>query len=232
MAEYSGAGAGSFGALGGSISFEFVPDPEEIAASLMDVAGYLEDIAGPLAISRTIAIEDIRLRFDTQTGPDGNSWVPWSDSYRPDAEQNNIGGILERTGDLRNAATSEDAFIVDGDSLFYDTSGLPPYGFWNETGATRSGRGFEISDEDISHAAKTLGKSVEEIKKAFGSGSSGDNVLPARPFMGVSFEAELRIVEVFDQWFDGAIALGISSKGKAFGRYNVRNAAGRFTSSG
>lgn len=227
MAVYGGKAAGSFGALGGELRFEWVPDPEVIAAALFEAAAAIENMEPPLMLSRQIAIEDIRHRFATHTAPDGSPWVAWSESYAPDALRNNIGGILQRTGELETAATAESAFLVDGNSVFYDTGNLPPHWIWNQEGAERGGGG----GKDVNAGAAT---SIEDLAKQTAQGDTGGagNTLPARPFVGTSFEAELQMVEIFDQWFEGAIALGISSKGKAFPRHNVRGPGGRFASRG
>lgn len=225
MPTYSGKAAGSFGAAGGELTFEWVPDPEVIAAALFEAAAAIENMEPPLMLSRQVAIEDIRQRFDTHTAPDGSPWVAWSESYAPDALRNNIGGILQRTGELEATATAESAFLVDGNSVFYDTGSLPPYWIWHQEGRERSGGG-----RDASAGAAT---SIEDLAKQTAQGDlGGGNVLPARPFVGTSFEAELQIVEIFDQWFEGAIALGVSSKGKAFPRHSLRGASGRFVSRG
>lgn len=222
MSSYSGRAAGSFGAVGGELSFNWIPDPEVVASELLEIAGHLENLEAPLALARQIAIDDVRGRFESKTAPDGSHWQAWSDSYTPDAEANNLDGILVRSGDLKAAATADGAYVVDGHSLFFDTSGLPDYGYWNEQGAER---GSGISSDEMAAFIRKAG--FEPTAESL-AGTGGPNRLPARPFMGLSFEAELQVVEVFDQWFEGAIALGTSPKGKLFGRHSLRGSGGRF----
>lgn len=227
MARYSGKSAGKYGALGGEINFEWIPDPEVVASKMMEIAGYLDNVESPLVLSQQVLINDIRQRFQTKTDPDGSHWQEWSDSYRPDAEAHNIDGILVRTGELRSSSTSDTAFVVDGHSIFYDTGGLPEYWLWNQEGATRS---TGTGEREAIAYAKHANVSLEHARKVIAQegGTAGANILPARPFVGVSFEAELRIVEIFDQWFEGAIALGTTAAGKAYPRHSARGPGGRF----
>lgn len=227
MTTYSGAGAGSFGALGGSITFEWIPDPEVVARSLFEAAGYLENMAPPLALSRQIAIDDMRERFATHSSPEGEAWQDWSASYEPDAMANNAGGILERTLELRGSATSPSAFYVSTDSVFFSTAGLPARWIWHQEGASRGSGGH--SESEISGMMSTLGHTREQAVSALtAEGGGGGNVLPARPFVGTSFEAQLRIIEVFDQWFAGAVSIVTTSTGRLGRRHAVRGPGGRF----
>lgn len=224
MARYTGkASLGSFGELGGEITFEWQPDPDVLSAQLLEVAGYLEDIEGPLLLSEEVLKHDIRMRFETKVDPDGNLWEPWSDNYARYRERNYPeGGILVRTGALRDAAI--DSFEVGPAGVFYNTQGLPDYWLWTQEGSERSGasatRGMSQAEKE--HMASSLGVSVSSLE------SGGGNTLPARPFIGASFEAELEIAEIFDKWFDGAIELATSPKGKVFGRYAYRGPGGQF----
>lgn len=227
MARYSGRSAGEFGELGGELIFDWIPDLDVVATELLEVAGYLENIEKPLLLSRSILQHDIRMRFETKTDPDGNPWAEWSEGYAKWRENNSPGGgILHLTGELESVATGEGAFVVGEAGIFFNTAGLPEYWIWHQEGRTRNTRsaGQGLSDEEITHMAATLRISEESIREMH----AGSNELPARPFVGASFEAEIEIVEVFDKWFDGAIALATSSKGKVFARHAYRGPGGRF----
>jgi phage gpG-like protein len=223
LARYSGRSLGSFGELGGEIVFDWEPDVSVIENELLEIEGYLENIAGPLLLSKGVLQNDIRMRFETKVDPDGTPWEPWSENYEKYRERYYPeGGILVRTGELESAATSEAAYIVSDAGIFYNTAGLPEYWLWNQEGRER-GKGVSQEDIEFAKRARAAGMQVDE------SQLGGSNTLPARPFVGVSFEAELEVIEIFDQWFDGAIQLGTSNKGKVFGRYSYRGAGGRFT---
>lgn len=236
MSSYSGRAAGAFGALGGVIEFVWVPSPEVVSQEIMRISGYLEDMVGPLRISKQLAREDVARRFRTQTDPEGNPWVEWSESYEPYALRTNLGRILEQSLSLKEAATLSSAYLVTGNSLFFDTSVFSaiatkkdPQGerwIWHQEGRTRSTALSGVQDDQAEFIAraKSLGLTPNELQLV----TTGENELPARPFLGLSFEAEIQIVEVWDQWFDGAIAVGVSQKGKVFARHARRGPGGRF----
>lgn len=220
MSTYAGYGAGAYGAMGGTITFDWVPEPYVLADELFKIAGALEDTASPILLSREVAKGDVRDRFMSKTTPDGAAWAPWARDY-PDSES-----ILIRTHALMDAATGDAAYNVTTDALFFDFGALPFYGVFHEFGAERSAGATAdtgASTKEFLKRAKALG--LEVVGDLSGIGV---NTLPARPFAGLSFEAELRIVEIFDQWFQGAIALGTSSKGKVFARHAKRGPGGRF----
>lgn len=229
--RFSGKYLGSFGDLGGEVIFEWEPtQPDEVAAELLEVAGYLENIETPLVLSRHVLQDDIRMRFETKIDPDGNEWAPWSENYANYRERNYPeGGILVRTTELQNAATTEGAYEVGPAGVFYNTAGLPEYWLWTQEGAERSaptGATAGMTSAEKQHMAASLGVSVKSLEAV----QSGGNTLPARPFVGSSDEAEIQIMEIFDKWFDGAIRLATSPKGKVFAAHAKRGASGRFVS--
>jgi len=227
LARYSGKQAGSFGELGGELVFDWEPDPNLIENELLEIQAYLENIEAPILLSKGILQNDIRMRFETKVDPDGNPWEPWSDSYAKYRENNYPeGGILVRTGELEKTATGDEAFVVSDAGIFYNTAGLPDYWLWNQEGRER---GSGVREGEVkalaAHSGISEAQAREELAK---EGNAGSNTLPARPFVGASFAAEIEIVEVFDKWFDGAITLATSSKGKVFGRYSYKGPGGRF----
>lgn len=208
----------AFYEFGGSIEFVWDPQPEVIAQEIFEIAGYLENTLGPIELSKEIVRQDVRARFESKTTPYGEQWAPWARNY-PDSES-----ILIKTGALRDAA-SGDAVGNTEDTVFFNFGELPFYGVFHEYGAVRSGGDAEsrASDIEFLKRAKALGMSVSSD---FTGG--GGNRLPARPFAGASFEAEAKIVAVFDMWFQGAIGLGRTKSGKVFPRHTLRGPGGRF----
>lgn len=227
MARYSGRSAGTFGELGGELIFDWQPDLDVIETELLEIEGYLKNIEAPLLLSKGILQNDIRMRFETKVDPDGTPWTQWSQNYAKYRELNYPeGGILVRTGELEQAATGEKAFVVSDAGIFFNTAGMPEYWLWNQEGAQR---GQGVGEGEVQALAALTGKSEEQARAEIArEGNAGTNTLPARPFVGVSFEAEIEVVELFDQWFDGAITLGTSTKGKVFGRHSYRGPGGRF----
>src|SRR5258708_34276366 len=107
---------GSFRVLGGDIiptpvgdiqlQITSVPDPKEIQLELERIAGNLENIHGPLVASARILADDTQQRFDTETDPDGNSWIPLDEDYL--TNKLSLGyppDILHREGTLEKTAT-------------------------------------------------------------------------------------------------------------------------------
>jgi hypothetical protein len=210
---------GSFtGAFVGEIQFDWHPEPAIIATSLRRAAGELEDMSAPLAASRQLAQANIQAHFDTKSGPDG-AWAPWSPNYADEAAAANVGGLGERTGATRAAATSASAFDVTAHEVFYNTSNIPEQGQIFHHGASRSGG---LSEEDIAfiQRAQSLGMTVKEDFIG-----TGGNVQPPRPFMGIDEETQLKIVDVFDQWFAAIVAFAVNP---STGVVQVRGAGGRF----
>lgn len=191
MASYSGRGAGSYGALGGTIEFFWKPDPEILARKILTLKDYLENFKPPLEASRSIARADMQRHFDTETAPDGSAWAPLS------PETINTYGehpILDLTGLMKAAATSDTAFPIDANDLYFSTAGLPFYAMFHETGrgSRHAGLYAEMRAQGLA-----LVEGIEEI-----SGGA----MPARPFIGISTEAQDLIIEVFDAWFEGGVS--------------------------
>lgn len=229
MPVFAGKAAGAFGAAGGTITIEWIPDPELLAQEILRVAHELQDFTIPLTIARQILKDDVRERFQTKTEPGGDKWDSWSDTYAPVAREYNVNGILERTGAMKNAVLSEAAWIMNDDNIILDLGVVRMVqtesvgeeyniAILHHTGAVRSGPGARISGFE----------SMSSFISAHDVDISKVNHMPPRPFIGPSFDANIRIVETFDKWFDDAISIGISSKGKIFGRHSKRGAIGRF----
>lgn len=216
------AGSGAFGFVG-VIEFDWVDDPKAVARDFIRAAAEVEDMQAPLRLSEQIAIEDMRERFDTQTTPDGVPWKEWSLNYAPVARSTNLGEILEQYFGLRNAATSPSAYMVSQDSVFFDVGALPEYGIWHQEGRSRGVRG---SDDESRAENEAFLRDNPDIDASF---LSGINILPARPFIGPSIEAQLQIVQVFDQWYAGIYNIITTGSGRVGRRYAFRGDRGQFS---
>lgn len=188
------------------ITWEWEPEPIEMAHRIWAVADALRDTRAPLLFAAEQTREEIVESFRTESSPDGQPWEDWSENYAPIAEAHPNIGILEQDGDLYDAATDRNAFIINGDTLFYDTSGWPltekgdSYGWFHQEGAphrrTRSGN---------------------------------PNPLPQREFVGVSDEGANLIMGTFIGWFDRSIDLFVTARGRLGRRHMERNPLGQFT---
>lgn len=190
---------GSFtGAFEGTITFEWAPDPLIVAQNIRTMADDLSNMIEPLQAARQIAAQDVQKRFDTKTDPDGKAWEPWAPSY---AAKPPIGTLLEATGAMRAAAASPAAFDVnefgDGGEVVFTGAGLPEYWIYHQLGASRQ-----------QHSVET-----REFIKQFSGTEPIANELPARPFVGLSEEAELMIVDIFDEWFAGVVSYYVGASG-------------------
>lgn len=196
------------------ITFNWAPDPEEIAQELLALSNKLEDRSGPLALSAEIAMADHREHFENEEGPDGGGWAPWADSYRPIALARGQSKILQWTGALMGGATSPSAFPITADSVFFSTGEMPDYWepLYHGTGGTQ-----------VIRAGLEYVKDV--VLKGFGRGGA----LPPRPMIGMSTEALLQMLEVFEQWFDGAINTTFARGGRIVGA--KRGPGGQFVKS-
>jgi Phage virion morphogenesis family len=178
----------SLGSFQGDLIIEVIPDPDELANAYLRVAEELDDTRAPLQASKIVAREDMQAHFDTETAPDGSRWEILSEVTEDEKMRKNYPlDVLRRSGLMEDLATSESNWRVLGDTLWFDTSGLPtrkgrPYWYFHQEGASSSIE-YDIGGETVTF----------------------DWDLPARPFIGLSEDAQLRVIEIFDAWFDDSI---------------------------
>lgn len=124
-----------------SITYEWEPDPSDLAASLMAVADALDTRVPMMAQTAQIFRMDVAENFEGEHGPDGDPWAPWAESYENYAIENNV-GILRQTEELFEEAVSSARFIVSNDAVFYEVD-MPVRGAWHQEGVpdrrTKSG---------------------------------------------------------------------------------------------
>lgn len=122
-------------------------DLDRAAKALVEMSGYFADTTAVLEVAKHIAMKDMADRFDSEIAPDGSKWAPLSEGTpewpgyaykkllgvvtKAGRQSEHFGGfihpILTLEGTLRDAATSESAWSVAADSVWFDTSNLPPY---------------------------------------------------------------------------------------------------------
>jgi hypothetical protein len=158
-------------------------------------------------------------RFENETDPFGIPWAPLSPTY---AESKAAAGyparpILSRTyhddnpDSLRSAATSESAWSVSAESVWFHTDGLPPY--WE---AHESGAGPRLSFKEVG------GKQYE----------SGEHAgLPQRRFIGLSDGARDEVLALVGAWVESGMVQTAapfqSTSGTSVGRKIVKGAGGK-----
>lgn len=195
----------SFPGTGATLTFEWHPSPLVLAENFYQGAAFLEDLRRPLIASQTPAIESMNRRFDTKTDPGGGAWPEWSDSYAAVA----TGSLGERTGAMRAAATSREAFPVTNNEMFFSGAGLPDYWEWFNDG----------TGSKHSHL-------VEEMASAGFEWMGGTQ--PPRPFVGIDEEAQFEILEIFDLWVNEGAEIILWGGGAKGGRIVLRDPGGRF----
>ena len=207
-------GAGIHGSLGGTFYTVDTSDFDAAAGVLFELAGYIDNTQIPLQSAKSIARDDMKKRFDTETDPDGRKWKALDPDYKEWKDEEAPGlPILTlykkgRAEALRTKATAESAFSVSADSVFFSTDNLPDY--WS---AHQYGDGSDLSFTD------NEGKFIQVWNT------------PPRPFIGLSVEAEQKIEEVFDLWLSEG--LGAASKKYAISSHGFlqhRTAKGQYGS--
>jgi phage gpG-like protein len=202
---------GAFADKGGSVRtvLTWKPDPDEVARALVQVADYLEDLGPPLRASARIIQNDIEERFTTETAPNGDAWQELNDEYLE--YKTSIGGDTRKLrlwGGLHKAATSFSRFTVDAHSgnLFYNATGLPYYWDYHQSGTRSAARA-----EQIAGIAAVQDETV--ARRVGGRGAGRGKNIPARPYIGVSAEAEEVIFNVFDLWAAEGTKLVVTGAG-------------------
>ena len=166
---------------------------EAAAVALSRLAMYIENVEIPLRTAKEIARHDMIERFESETAPDGTQWFALDPEYakRKLHDKGFEHPILTYSKDLKTKATSEAAWTVTGESIWYNTTHLPPYWRVHQEGSEGFGVKFvKVKDESV--LMRTSGE--------------GDQNLPPRPFIGLSAEAEGKILEAFDIWFSSGLA--------------------------
>ena len=194
-------------------------DPIFEAAAMRQLALELEDFTPALEASKGIVVEDVRQHFEQERGPTGEQWADWAESYAPTAERDNIGKLRRRdTQDLYKAATDRMNYHVDGDALFLDTAGFPIY--W----AIQQYGGLIMSGPTVVKRVAMRHSPVAETRAA----ASGHGEIPARPYLGMSAEAETAVVGIFDMWMTGEIIGWVENPLRGPGVFQPRLKSGRF----
>lgn len=203
----------SLGNFGGEIVIDFVPDPDEIANAYLRVADELDNTAVPLRASKAVAIADMQQHFDEETDPNGRHWAPLDNEYQEWKEDHgHPRDILRLTGALEDTATSDVAWDVLDDTLYFNTGVLPsaadgtPYWYFHQVG-TDDGERAGIAQE---YRANVRFQREQELLEGSGGAHESFGIgrgaaLPARPFIGMSEDAQLSVIEIFDKWFDESI---------------------------
>ena len=220
----SGHFIGAYGREAGAvIDFEWVPDPMIFSDTILHVKDELSDRTDPLILSSAALAADIRENFEGEHDPEGQPWAPgssgfdsedkrklgefdpvtdrWSlvsKGYGDNLPPGHSGKILNRWGELKDKATSVGSFVAVSGKTVNDDSLLFDTGF--------------LPPYWVYHQQPE---------------TPNTGKIPQRRFLGMSGEAEITILEIFDQWFQGILQVATSRTGNIFGRRRDP-ATGRF----
>ena len=211
----SGHFIGAYGREAGAvIDFEWVPDPLVFSDLILHVKDELSDRTDPLILSSVALAADIRENFDGEHDPEGTEWAPWSSGfdsegkrklgefdpvtdrwslaprgYAENLPRGHSGKILNRWGGIKEAATNPASFLSVSGRTVNDDS------LFFDTGFLPAYWVYHQQPE-----------------------SPNTGKIPQRRFLGMSGEAEIQILEIFDQWFQGILRVATSKTGQIFGR--------------
>jgi len=178
---------------------EWKPDIPVIQQAFIHLASRMEDARAPMLEARQVAIESTELHFDDETDPDGIPWAPLSPRY----EKYKLAAgypedILVRTGEGKAAATSESAWFVTEDTLWFIPAALPRYMDFHQTGTQPGALSSALAKISTSMEEPTF---TEEEAEALRTGAGKGRGLPQRRFVGLNdFDIEL-IEQIFNNWF-------------------------------
>lgn len=180
-------------------------DFERAEVVLNELAGYVEHMAPIMEVAKEIARNDMADRFQSQIDPEGNKWIDLDPDYakRKEHDVGFVYPILTRTRALREAATSEEAWSVSGESIFFSTVGLPDYWRVHQEGSLDWGTHFHggLGAKTNQAGEHIPAHESQSDPKLTTSKGSRDQNLPPRPFIGLSQDAVDEIFIAFDQWW-------------------------------
>lgn len=200
-------------------SIEFVweqpNDPLVESQRFAALANSLKDLTPVLEASREVVVADVEEHFHEERGPTGESWAEWSPSYAPVASSKNIGKLRRRdTQDLYEAATDRTSYPIVGNEMFIDTGSFPVYWAIHQYGGLIMSTGTLL---------RRYGMRRRGEAKASQHGR-----IPARPYLGMSEEAEAKVFALFDQFIAGEIIEFVENPLHGPGRIQPRLRSGRY----
>lgn len=197
---------GVFAGLGGDvvIHVDIVPDVEILQDELLTIAGNLEDTMRPMLTARNLAQEDVQAHFDSESGPDGMQWVELNKEYLREKEAaGHRSEILQRTGDLMEAAVSDEAYVITPQGLWFNWDALPE---------TPDGHNVGKLQQTGQAGYVTTVFEGQSVRSKAAVDADDSHMRTARPFVGLSDFMQDSVMTVFDVWFDEATQVTVNPK--------------------
>lgn len=193
---------------------EWKPDPEFLAAQMIQMADQFDDWKVPLAEAREVMIESTKRHFKDMRDPLGRKWIPLDGSYYIDKK--NAGydpeAILVRTGALKTYATSEQAWFIDERSVYFRAEGLPTnergdqYGAVHQAGTSISSAYHRVMRTmPPERIAQFPAETQKKLMHTDVTGRGKGNEIPQRQFIGAD-EADVELLKnIFVKHMDNSI---------------------------
>lgn len=180
---------------------EWKPDPDVVAENILHFAHGLEDMRAPLERAKQALIYSTELHFETKSDPENEPWVKLSADYA-EWKFKKVGSgeaDLVLTGALKEQATSEEAWEVAGNSVYFNVFAIPEYGPYHQAGTqhTFAARSYRAANDKFVANMELSSKEVQILEK----GPKGLN-LPRRAFIGADEETILEIEQIFLEWME------------------------------
>jgi phage gpG-like protein len=232
---FQGPQLGKYGVdIGGVVEFYWVPDPVIISQRIMRVRDNLADRTIPLAVSRGVIARDVEENFDGEHDPQGQPWAPWSSAYHLEghalAGQRKLGYMDPVTG----RQSSEKLGYAERNKPGHSGKILNWYGDL-KAAATDESRYVQMSGRSVND--DSLYFDTDGMPAYWVYHQEGTVKMPQRRFFGIGAEAEILVLEAFEDWFLGVLREAevmetfTSSKGRTFARKRIpkgQPGAGRF----
>lgn len=179
------------------ITGEWMPPPEDLAARLVALANSYDNILSLMEGFREIARESTALHFETESDPQGQKWVPLTADWLADARKQGSAfptAILRMTGAGEKAATSEEAYIITENEIFFNPSAVPEYMIYHQFGSV---------DPAVESGLRKLDEkqqlTPEEARAVAAYGRGRD--LPQREWLGLTLDDIGEMEAYANRWF-------------------------------
>jgi hypothetical protein len=178
-------------------------DFDAASRAIFELANWVEDVEEPLQGAKEIARADMERRFIKQEDPFGIKWEDLTPATEIEKfkDVGFILPILTRTSALRDAATDEAAWFVRGDSVMFDTSGLPKYWKYHQQ---KGGRGA------IKRLVRPKNSRMENIETTNTAPYTDEtHNMHQRAFIGLSEMAEEEIEAYISSWLEAGLETAV-----------------------
>ncbi len=147
--------------------------------------------------ARQIAIDSTEAHFDSESDPQGNPWEALDISYKVGKKKVNSehpDDILQLTGAGKAAATSESAYFIRENEIWFEPGTMPSYMAYHQRGTKHTGAtaALQTGGERGLTAAEQ-----KTLSQHYGRGKA----LPKREFIGLDIDAIAELEIFANDWF-------------------------------